>query len=93
MLDTNDYKAVLASTLADVKHLKDEAVEAVANEYAPRLARLAESDDPTGERDDIMTNMKLQLADLGVQAETAAGQVVAKVLQALLDAALKFALA
>jgi hypothetical protein len=93
MLTTDDYKSVLTSALGDLKNLKDEAVEAVANEYGPRLAALGESDDPTGERDDLMTNMKLQLADLGVQAETTAGQIVVKVLQALTEAALKFALA
>jgi hypothetical protein len=92
MLSTQDFKDVLTQTIGDLRDVEHEAVLAVVNEYAPRLAALGESDDPEGERDDILTNVRLRLASLGIQGETAAGQAVAKVIQVAVNYTVKLAL-
>lgn len=89
----SDFKAVLSEALSGLKGIGQDAVQQIANEYAPRLAALAVSDDPAGERDDIMVNMRLAGDILGVQAESVAGQAVVSVLKVATNVALKFVLA
>lgn len=88
-----NFSQVIQDTLNDLRGIKNEAVTAIANTYGPRLAALAASDDPQGEYDDIVTNAKLQLADLGVEAESEVSVIIGKVIQATAGVALKYALA
>lgn len=89
----DDFKLILADALSEVKSISQDAVQQLANEYAPRLASLVTSDDPSGERDDILTNMKLSYEILGVKAESVAGQAVVSVLKVATNVALKFVMA
>lgn len=88
-----DFKQILVDGLGELKSITQDAVQQLANEYSPRLLSLVTSDDPAGERDDILVNMKLSYAILGVKAESVAGQAVVGVLKVATNLAFKFATA
>lgn len=97
MADVNvsesDFKQVLVEALSELKSISQDAVQQLANEYAPRLASLITSDDPAGERDDILVNAKLAYEILGVKAESVIGQAAVTALKVATNLALKVAIA
>lgn len=92
-LTAEDFKPILTEALAGLKGVSQDAIQLVAERWALRIAGLVASDDPTAERDDIMVNMGIELATLGIKAESVAGNAIAAVIQVALNVALKFATA
>jgi hypothetical protein len=88
-LSTEEFKGVLEESLGDIAVVKNETIQLILTKYAIRLANLSNSDDPEGERDDIVTNARIELAAEGVYVE----QVVGRVIKTLASVALKLALA
>jgi hypothetical protein len=90
-ITADDFKPILSEALAGLKAVSQEAIQLVVNKWAPRIAGLATSEDPTAERDDIMVNLGLELGILGIEAESVAGRAVASVIGVALNVVLKFA--
>jgi hypothetical protein len=88
-LTTGDFHDILTQSFADLTTVKTEVIQTVIAKYAPRLAMLGQSDDPQGERDDIVTNARLELAIFGIQTE----EILGRAIQVAANVALKLALA
>src|SRR5437899_3108379 len=88
-VDASDFSKIITDALTGLKGVANEAIQTLAAEFAPKFAALVSSEDPQGDYDDIMLNMEIAYGTLGVEAETLAGQVVQRALQAALATALK----
>lgn len=88
-----DFKTIITDALTGLKAVSVDAIQLVAEKWAPRIAGLATSDDPAAERDDIMTNIGIELATLGIKAESVAGKTVASIIGVALNVAFKFVVA
>lgn len=89
----DDFKQILTDALTSVRGISQEALVGLTAEFAPRLAGLATSDDPSGEFDDIRVNETLALEILGVKAESVPGQAALAAIRVAANVAMKFVVA
>ncbi len=92
IINTADFSAILQQVLVGVKGLEVAAIQTLVAQYAPRLAALATSDDPSGEASDILTNAKLAYEILGVEAETIGAQAIETAITTATSIMLKLAI-
>ncbi len=93
-ISASDLEGLLNAAFTGIKGVGADVIQRISASYAPRIAAIgSHGEDASDEKDDILENASLDLADAGVAAETVGAQLIISGLQLAISVALKFATA
>lgn len=93
-LNPSDFQAILNQALTGLKGIGTETINTLTAKYAPRIAAVGlHGESATDERNDILENLAIDLADAGIESETIAATAILTAFSVAVDLAAKVAIA